>query len=103
MEGNKNVVPVMLAIFLIVLIAGMTMVCYMIYKIKVPTIPAPVNNVYIITETGGKDSVKVVSIPIQTPSQKRRTCSHIVQQNKNTQVLNIQTKDTVSVKVITQE
>lgn len=100
MADNKNVVPVALAICFIVVVVFMIVICFLIYKIKVPTIPAPVNNVYVITSTGNKDSVKVVKVPVQPFSQKRRSCSHIINKNENNQVLYINTNDSVNVRVM---
>lgn len=95
MADSKNALPVALAICFIVVVFFLTVMCVLIYKMKVPTIPAPVNNVYVITGTGNKDSVKVVSVPVQPSSNKRRSCSHILNKNENNQILNINTNDSV--------
>ena len=95
MADNKNALPVALAICFIVVVVFLTVICILIYKMKVPSIPAPVNNVYVVTGTGNKDSVKVVSVPVQPSSNKRRSCSHIVNKNENNQILNIHTNDSV--------
>lgn len=100
MADNKNAVPVALAICFVLVVAFLAVICILIYKMKVPNIPAPVNNVYVITGTGNKDSVKVVSVPVPPSSNKCRSCSHIINKNDNNQVLYINTKDSVDVRVI---
>ena len=100
MADNKNALPVALAICFIVVVVFLIVICILLYKMKVPTIPAPVNNVYVITGTGNMDSIKVVSVPVQPSSNKRRSCSHIINKNENNQVLYINTKDSVDVRVV---